>query len=727
MNKSLKNQRPVSLPRATPKPIRAALVGTGYIAEFHARAIQTLEAVELAGVCDTSLSSATKFAANWNVPAAFDSLESMLSMQQLNCVHVLTPPDHHYSLAKAALQSGVHVFLEKPMCTSVEEADELLTLARDNGLRLGVNHNFLYTRAYQRLREVVISGELGALDYVAFNHFSELSQLRFGPFDSWMLRAPGNVILEIGPHLLSALLNLVGTPDSISAAADRRLDLPGGAYVFRRWRIHTTVGRTSVDININLGPGFSQKNICVHGLNGSATADFEANTCTVDRRTPLSMDLDRYRRSRLLARQLRSQARATLTDYILSRLKLRRRGNPYQSSILDSVASFYAGLRREQVLDDRIDGRMGRNVIEWCRKVIQAADIKAQAVPKPRKRSTLTAAPTVLVLGGTGFIGRELIRQLLAAGYCVRAMVRGSGAVLEELDNNHLEIVRGDMRQEDDLKSAMQGIEFVYHLATADAKTWDDALRYEVEPTRQVGELCLAAGVKRLIYTGTIASYYAGAKAGTITEETPLDRNIERRIYYARAKAASEVILMEMYRTQRLPVVIFRPGIVIGRGGNPFHSGVGLFTENICEVWGDGNNKLPFVLVTDVASALLRGIETAEIEGRSYNLIDIPLLTAREYLKELGRLGDMTLRVCYRSIWRFYAADLVKWVVKLAVRHPDRVRIPSYFDWESRTQRAFFDCGRARAELGWAPASDRQRMIDDGIGESLQSWLAACQ
>jgi nucleoside-diphosphate-sugar epimerase/predicted dehydrogenase len=648
-------------------------------------------------------------------------------MQQLNCVHVLTPPDHHYSLAKAALQSGVHVFLEKPMCTSVEEADELLTLARDNGLRLGVNHNFLYTRAYQRLREVVISGELGALDYVAFNHFSELSQLRFGPFDSWMLRAPGNVILEIGPHLLSALLNLVGTPDSISAAADRRLDLPGGAYVFRRWRIHTTVGRTSVDININLGPGFSQKNICVHGLNGSATADFEANTCTVDRRTPLSMDLDRYRRSRLLARQLRSQARATLTDYILSRLKLRRRGNPYQSSILDSVASFYAGLRREQVLDDRIDGRMGRNVIEWCRKVIQAADIKAQAVPKPRKRSTLTAAPTVLVLGGTGFIGRELIRQLLAAGYCVRAMVRGSGAVLEELDNNHLEIVRGDMRQEDDLKSAMQGIEFVYHLATADAKTWDDALRYEVEPTRQVGELCLAAGVKRLIYTGTIASYYAGAKAGTITEETPLDRNIERRIYYARAKAASEVILMEMYRTQRLPVVIFRPGIVIGRGGNPFHSGVGLFTENICEVWGDGNNKLPFVLVTDVASALLRGIETAEIEGRSYNLIDIPLLTAREYLKELGRLGDMTLRVCYRSIWRFYAADLVKWVVKLAVRHPDRVRIPSYFDWESRTQRAFFDCGRARAELGWAPASDRQRMIDDGIGESLQSWLAACQ
>src|SRR5262249_39537327 len=154
-------------------------------------------------------------------------------------------------------------------------------------------------------------------------------------------------------------------------------------------------------------------------------------------------------------------------------------------------------------------------------------------------------------------------------------------------------------------------------------------------------------------YTGTIASYYAGARAGTITEQTPLDRNIGRRDYYARTKAAAEVILMEMHRTQRLPVVIFRPGIVIGRGGTPFHWGVGRFSDSNCEVWGDENNKLPFVLVTDVASALVRGIQVSEIEGRSYNLIDVPLLTARDYLTELQRLAGITLSVHYRSIWHF--------------------------------------------------------------------------
>ena len=74
-----------------------------------------------------------------------------------------------------------------------------------------------------------------------------------------MLRAPGNVILEVGPHLVSAMLDLVGKPEHLSVTADREITLPGGARIFRRWRIHATVGRTAVDININFGPGFAKE------------------------------------------------------------------------------------------------------------------------------------------------------------------------------------------------------------------------------------------------------------------------------------------------------------------------------------------------------------------------------------------------------------------------------------------------------------------------------------
>jgi predicted dehydrogenase/nucleoside-diphosphate-sugar epimerase len=708
-----------------PKKFRAAIVGAGYIADFHARAIQGLEGVELVSVCDANLRSAQSFAANWRVPMAFHSMDCMLKKDKPDSVHLLVPPGLHHSLAKAALQSGVHVFLEKPMCTSVEEADELLELARANGLCLGINHNFLYAAAYQRLREVVCGGVLGPIDYVSMNWFSELEQIRFGPFDSWMLRYPGNIVLEIGSHLVSALLDIMGPPDDVATVADRDVIVPGGAQVFRRWHIHTTKGRASADIRINLGPGFDEKTIHVHGLFGSATADFGADTCMVDQGTSLGVDFGRYGRNKSLARQIQSQARKTLSDYALSRLKLKRGGNPYQMTFLRSVASFYSGLRSDRALDARIDGRSGRTVVEWCNNIIRAAQLPTPGGPRSCQRSKPSAPSTVLVLGGSGFIGRELIHELVTAGYCVRVMTRGTGAVIEELGSNRLEIVRGDIRSEVDLNAALQGIQFVYHLAVGGGKTWDDYIRNEVEPARLVGKACLAAGITRLVYTGTIASYYAGFKADTITEQTPFARDSASRNYYARAKAASEAILLELHRTDRLPVVIFRPGIVIGRGGNPFHWGVGKFSEGVCEVWGGGNNKLPFVLVADVAAALVRGIQVAGIEGRSYNLIDVPLLTARDYLKELQHQAAIKLTVRYRPIWRFYLSDLAKWLVKLAVAHPDRIRIPSYFDWESRTQKATFDCTRARTELGWMPAGDRQRTIDEGIGGSLQSWLAA--
>ena len=101
------------------KPIRAAIVGTGFIADYHALAIRRTEGVELVSVCDPNLRSAQAFAAKWDVPAIFDSLDSMLKNQQLDSVHVLAPPDLHHQLAKTALQAGAHVLIEKPMCDSV--------------------------------------------------------------------------------------------------------------------------------------------------------------------------------------------------------------------------------------------------------------------------------------------------------------------------------------------------------------------------------------------------------------------------------------------------------------------------------------------------------------------------------------------------------------------------------------------------------------------------------
>jgi predicted dehydrogenase/nucleoside-diphosphate-sugar epimerase len=702
-------------------------VGTGYIADFHARALRTTDGVELIAVCDAKLKSAESFAANWSVPNYYSSLEAMLQSVDLDCVHLLVPPDLHHSLAKTALNLGVHVLIEKPMCTSVAQADELVALSETNKLKLGVSHNFMFTPAYEQLRDVVKSGTIGPIDQITFHHLFELPQLRFGPFEAWMVREPGNVILETGPHLISILLDLVGNPEQLAVKADRMVALPGESEVFRRWRVQAEAGRTAISMNINFGPGFPQRTIFVRGLFGSALVDLDANTCIIDQRTPADIDLDRYSRTRHIARQLRGQGWDTLMDYVLGKFSLRKRGNPYQNSIIDSVATFYKSLHQKLPLDIRIDAKRARDIIDCCTRMIASAGIPARPAPQPAPVIPLRGQPTVLVLGAGGFIGRALVRQLLAAGYCVRAMVRGSTLALTDLKCDRLEFVRGDIRNKEDLLSSMSGIEFVYHLAHAQAKTWDEYQRNDIDPARLVGEACLIAKVKRLVYTGTIASYYTGPGAATITEATPLDPKIMSRDYYARAKAASEDLLVQMHQKDQLPLVIFRPGIVVGQDGNPFHWGVGRFSENICEVWGDGTHKLPFVLVTDVAAALVRGIQVPGIEGRSYNLIDVPLLSARDYIDELQSLATLKFKVLYRPIWQFYISDLTKWIVKVIVKHPDRIRFPSYSDWAARRQMAIFNCAKARAELDWSPAGDEVRMRREGIGSPLKYWLSALE
>jgi nucleoside-diphosphate-sugar epimerase len=282
------------------------------------------------------------------------------------------------------------------------------------------------------------------------------------------------------------------------------------------------------------------------------------------------------------------------------------------------------------------------------------------------------------------------------------------------------------MASQADLGRILDGIDYVFHLATTDSRTWDQFVEREVEPARALARACLDRGIKRLIYTGTIDSFYAGSRAGTITEDTPLDRNIRRRNYYSRAKAAVENVLADMHRKEGLPVVILRPGIVIGKGGNPFHWGVGKWSApGVVELWGDGTNMLPLVLVEDVAAGLLRAMEVPGIEGRTYNLVDVPMLSARDYVASLERLGGFRVEVHARPIWHFWLEDFAKWPVKLAVGHPDAQRVPSYSDWESRTQKAVFDSSRTREELGWSPISDPERMVNEGIAGSLAGWLAA--
>ena len=147
----------------------------------------------------------------------------------------------------------------------------------------------------------------------------------------------------------------------------------------------------------------------------------------------------------------------------------------------------------------------------------------------------------------------------------------------------------------------------------------------------------------------------------------------------------------------------------------------------VCQIWGAGENKLPLVLVEDVARGIVAAMETPGIEGRDFNLVadqsaEGSGLTAQEYLDALDRADGMRIARYATPIVRFYLLDLLKWVVKVAVRHPER-KMPSYRDWQSCTQQAEFDCAAAKTVLGWKPVSAREELVKRCIEEPLREFL----
>jgi nucleoside-diphosphate-sugar epimerase len=241
--------------------------------------------------------------------------------------------------------------------------------------------------------------------------------------------------------------------------------------------------------------------------------------------------------------------------------------------------------------------------------------------------------------------------------------------------------------------------------------------------TKSIAEACLAAGVRRLVYTGTTDSYYSG-RAEVITEATPLDPHIDRRNLYARAKAAAERCLLALHGGSGLPVVIARPGVVVGPGGDPHHWGVGFWSSpHACRLWGDGANPLPLVLADDVADALIRCLDADGIDGETFNLAAESGVTARDYLAALSDTTRTWIDARPTPPWRFYAGDAAKWVAKVLLRHPERRR-PSLRDWRSRTYHARYDCSKAAQVLGWAPVSDRDALLDEGVRRAAAEWSA---
>lgn len=184
---------------------QVAVVGTGYWGKNLVRNMHNLGALKM--ICDSNPTTLNVFQEQYPDVKCVSSLLEVLHDGDVKGVVVATPAETHGSLVKECMLAGKDVYVEKPLCLSADEGEELTNLARKNGRILMVGHLLWYHPAVLKLKELVTAGGLGKILYIYSN------RLNLGK-----LRREENVLWSFAPHDVSLILGLIGeVPEKVQA------------------------------------------------------------------------------------------------------------------------------------------------------------------------------------------------------------------------------------------------------------------------------------------------------------------------------------------------------------------------------------------------------------------------------------------------------------------------------------------------------------------------------
>ena len=301
----------------------------------------------------------------------------------------------------------------------------------------------------------------------------------------------------------------------------------------------------------------------------------------------------------------------------------------------------------------------------------------------------------VLVTGATGFLGHNLVAQLVDAGFAVRALVRETSDT-RQLRDLGVELCVGDIRDQAAVDSAVTGCTYVVHAAGL-FRLWGEVRDFErtnVEGTAYVLEAALRQSVKKLVHISTAVVAGNPEPGEVIDEDTPC-RPVDA---YQRSKVDGENLVRMYHKTARLPAIILRPGAFYGPWGR--YAFNRLFFEDplrglLIQVhWG---KRLTFpVFVPDVARVIVAALKSGR-PGETYTFAgdSISHRQVNQTVSRLAGIPDWRLNVPTRAM-----LGLARWLGRRAERthqepyYPLALATYVLHDWR-------ISCAKARAEMGY--------------------------
>ena len=623
--------------------MRVAIVGAGKTTVDHVRFSQAYQGARIVGIADTDLTRAEAYISNSGIERAYSSTSEMLLQAKPDVVHVVTPPLTHYGVAREILAASCHAVVETPLGLNLAEAEALYELAEQRGVQLCPIHNHLFDTCLKEANALMKAGRLGRVlnveSYFGINTntaaFREYPRPNVLP---WLYELPGGPYQNFLPHALYVLLEYTGAPRTMTVMHQSTGALPRNLPDEIRILVDGEQATGIVTVSFAAKPHLHF--IRVYGTEGMMEVDFNTMTTTVRAVSSppkaaqgVTYNLD----------DSWQKSRSTLKNafqFVTGKLRP-------DDGVMNLIHAFYDTVAKGAL--PPVSKGSALAVVRTMDAVFEQlgyAPLKHEVLVPVR--STQRSGPRVLVTGGSGFLGKALVRRLVADGYHVRVLARK----LSNVDVVHdlgAEVYWGDVADPESFGAAMTGCDMVVHLAAGTSGSEKDSQTATLHGTCNLLDLSRQHTPKRLVYISSCSVYaIADYSSNALVPETAsLERFPERRGSYSASKLQAEGYVTEWMKSSGVPTTILRPGTIYGPGGEMYTPMLGFSLGSIYIVIGTGSFILPFVYVDNLVDAIVLSLEKEGAADQIFNVVDPEDLNKRAYMDRVIRRVSPETRVVY--------------------------------------------------------------------------------
>ena len=598
--------------------LRVSILGAGQMARQHARAIAQLP--RLATVTAVVDPDADAIAAMREIvprAAAFSSVDELLATESVDLVHICTPATTHASLSERVIEAGCHVYVEKPFVETRGVAVRLAKLADAKSLKICPGHQLLYEPPTLRALELLPAlGQMTHIEsYFSFRASKHMPNGRAPLRDDMQL-------LDILPHPVYVLLNF------LERAGEGSTELTA-IEIGPRGTVHALVRRGPVtgSLVVTLEGRPVESYLRLVGTNGSIHADYVRSTVQTSI-GPGTSGIDKL----LTPYRVAAQLFAGTTSAMAKRFLKRQTSYP---GLAEIFTAFY-----EAVRENRPSPVTRTNLLETVDICERIAEALATANPAPVSVVPESNAP-VVVTGGTGILGKEVVRALVAGGDTVKVIARRTPPDWERIPG--VLYCVADL-SEPLAPEVMAEAKTVIHCAAETAGRWEQHQRNTVDATDNLLAAARVAGVQRLIHVSSISVLAVPGRGEKLSETTPYEPSPRTGGPNAWGKIESEKRMDSGSRESGIELRIVRPSAIIDYRNFDPPGLLGRRIGNIFVAPGMPSHQLGVVDVVFCGEAIAWISRNFGASPRVINLFQPQLPTKRELIARLRKVcPDLTV------------------------------------------------------------------------------------